>query len=172
MNDETSADYRVYSADWTLFARRVAAISLVLALVFLATLVGPVVQNTILALFPAFLLIYPIRSVTYRTPLNYNVEIFKAAASRPLAERPHVGILTGPPNALDAPKPTSSSGKMRAFWPASPAVHPRCHSNLHHHSPGYRPIKILRSVFWGQPFLNSFTFCPLTFHRMALVLLR
>ena len=60
-----------YPADWSPFARRVAGIGLILALLFTASLVGPVVHNVILALILAFLLVHPIQILTRRTRLTY-----------------------------------------------------------------------------------------------------
>jgi predicted PurR-regulated permease PerM len=60
-----------YPADWSPFARRVAGIGLILALLFTASLVGPVIHNAILALILAFLLVHPIQILTKRTRLSY-----------------------------------------------------------------------------------------------------
>ena len=65
------AEITPYPADWSLFARRVAAIGLIVALLLTASLVGPVINNTILALILAFLLVSPIRALTRRTRLSY-----------------------------------------------------------------------------------------------------
>ena len=64
-------DRAPYPANWSLFARRVAAVGLILALLFTASLVGPVVHNTSLALILAFLLVHPIQILTKRTRLTY-----------------------------------------------------------------------------------------------------
>lgn len=69
------AEIAPYAADWSLFARRTAAVFLLLTLLFTASLVGPVVQNTILALILAFILLYPIRVLTQHTRLTYKLAV-------------------------------------------------------------------------------------------------
>ena len=60
-----------YYADWGLFARRVAAVILIIALVFAVTLFAPVFQVLLVALLLALILSFPIRLLTRRTRLSY-----------------------------------------------------------------------------------------------------
>src|ERR1700694_1959651 len=64
-----------YGADWSVWTRRVAAIVLLIGLVFALTLLGPVLQSTILALILTFVLLYPIRLITHYTRIPYSVAV-------------------------------------------------------------------------------------------------
>jgi predicted PurR-regulated permease PerM len=60
-----------YPAEWTLFARRTAAIGLLAALFYLLTLVTPILEITLPAFIIAFILIYPVLILSSRTRLSY-----------------------------------------------------------------------------------------------------
>lgn len=60
-----------YPAEWTLFARRTAAIVLLGGLFYLLTMVTPILEITIPAAIIAFVLIYPILILTSRTRIPY-----------------------------------------------------------------------------------------------------
>jgi predicted PurR-regulated permease PerM len=64
-----------YSAEWSTFARRVAAIVLLVALVFAATLVRPILVAAILAAILAFLLSYVIRTIARHTRASYPLAV-------------------------------------------------------------------------------------------------
>ena len=60
-----------YSADWSVFARRTAAVGLLVACVYAATLIGPLLQIVLLSLVLTFVLIYPALLISRLTPLSY-----------------------------------------------------------------------------------------------------
>ena len=64
-----------YSANWTAFARRTAIIVLLLAIAFVAMLVGPMLHIVLMALIITFVLIFPILLLTRYTPLSYNLSV-------------------------------------------------------------------------------------------------
>lgn len=72
---EDSQYVMMYPAEWSGWARRVAAISLIIATIYAATLLGPVLQSTVLALIIALILFYPIRALARRTPLSYGLSV-------------------------------------------------------------------------------------------------
>ena len=60
-----------YQADWSLFARRVAAVALLVMFVFIVSLIGPIRDMVLLALIVSFLLIYPILLLMRVARLSY-----------------------------------------------------------------------------------------------------
>lgn len=62
----------LYPAEWTLFARRTAAIGLLAGLVYLLTLITPILEITLPAFIIAFILIYPVLILSSRTRLPYS----------------------------------------------------------------------------------------------------
>lgn len=64
-----------YGADWSQWARRLAAIILLIASVFAATLLGSVLPNVINACILAFALFFPVRALNRRLKLPYSSSV-------------------------------------------------------------------------------------------------
>ena len=62
-----------YNADWSVFARRTAAIALLVASVYAAALIGPLLQIVLLSVVLTFVLIYPALLLSRVSPLSYQI---------------------------------------------------------------------------------------------------
>lgn len=65
----------IYTANWSTWTRRLAAVLLIISAVFALTLLGPVLSITVIALLLAFALFYPVRALTLVLRLPYALAV-------------------------------------------------------------------------------------------------
>lgn len=73
--EELDTPQQEYSADWSQWARRLAAVILLIGTVFAATLLGSVLSNVIIAFILAFALFFPVRALTRQFKIPYTSSV-------------------------------------------------------------------------------------------------
>jgi predicted PurR-regulated permease PerM len=73
--EELETPRQEYGADWSQWARRLAAIILLIGGVFATTLLGSVLSNVLVAFILAFALFFPVRALNLRMKLPYNSSV-------------------------------------------------------------------------------------------------